>query len=90
MTAIIVGILLGVAGATPMLFVLHQAVHDGARLDAGRVIACGVAPFMVLQLVLVGVALLARGALLQLGTALSLSFLAVVCVAGLAAWRRMG
>ena len=81
---------MGVAGAAPMLYVLHGATKDATHLDIGRVIACGVAPFMVLQLVLLAVALLRPEALLGFGTALSLAFLAAVTVAGLAAWRRMG
>ena len=88
--SVILGVLVGVAGAAPMLYVLHGATKDEARLDVRRVIACGLAPFMVLQLVLLAVALLRPEALLGFGTALSLAFLAAVTVAGLAAWRRMG
>lgn len=87
---VILGVLMGVAGAAPMLYVLHRATKDETHLDIGRVIACGVAPFMVLQLVLLAVALLWREALLGFGTAMSLGFLAVVSVAVLVAWRRMG
>lgn len=87
---VILGVLMGVAGATPMLYVLHKATQSETRLDAGRAIACGVAPFMGLQLVLLAVALLRPEALLGFGAAASLTFLAVVTAAGLAAWRRMG
>ncbi len=87
---VILGVLMGVAGATPMLYVLHGATKDEARLDVRRVIACGLAPFMVLQLVLLAVALLRPEALLGFGTAMSLAFLAVVSIAGLVAWKRMG
>jgi hypothetical protein len=87
---VLLGALMGVAGAAPMLYVLHRATRGGARLDAGHAIACGVAPFMVLQLVLLAVALLRPEVLLGFGTAMSLAFLAVVSIAGLVAWRRMG
>ena len=87
---VILGVLMGVAGATPMLYVLHRATQSETRLDAGRAIACGVAPFMGLQLVLLAVALLRPEALLGFGTAMSLAFLAVVSIAGLVAWKRMG
>ena len=87
---VLLGALVGVAGAAPMLYVLHRSAQEETRLDIARVVACGVAPFMVLQLVLLAVALLWREALLGFGTAMSLGFLAVVSVAGLVAWRRMG
>lgn len=87
---VMLGVLTGVAGAAPMLYVLHRATKDETHLDIGRVIACGVVPFMALQLALLAVALLCPEALLSFGTALSLTFLAIVTVAGLVAWRRMG
>lgn len=87
--SVILGILTGIVGAAPMLYVLHAVTKGDKQLDISLVIACGVAPFMALQLVLLAVALLYPAALLGFGSAMSLSFLVVVLVAGLYAWKHM-
>lgn len=86
---VLLGIVVGVVGAAPMLYVLLEVTRSKTHLDAGVVVTCGVAPFIALQLVLLAVALLLPEALPCFGVATALAFLSIVCATGLWAWRRM-
>lgn len=86
----LLGILVGMVCATPMLIALRESARKPPRVGMGVVAACALLPFMALQLVLLAVWLSWPDALLPFGTAASLALLVAVTVAGLSAWRHMG
>ena len=83
---VFIGIMVGVAAATPMLYELRKAARAGAHLDMGELLVCCLAPFMVLQLLLVAAWLVQPSSVLGFGTAASLAFLATVTCAILRDW----
>ena len=85
----LLGILVGVACATPMLVTLRESARRPPRVGMGVVAACALLPFMVLQLVLLAAWLVWPEALLPFGVAASLALLVVVTVASLFAWHHM-
>lgn len=87
---ILVGLLMGVACATPMLYALHEAVRPSGRMNMGLLLACGLVPFMVLQAVLVVVWALWPTAVVRFGVTAVLALLTVVSVGVLRNWRHFG
>ncbi|MDO4404309.1 MAG: hypothetical protein Q4C09_04650 [Atopobiaceae bacterium] len=81
-----IGIIVGVAVATPMLYELRKAARAGAHLDMGELLVCCLAPFMALQLLLLAVWLVWPSFILGFGAAASLTFLATVTCAILRDW----
>lgn len=84
---VILGVAVGLLAATPVLFVLYQAVRNGNPSIAAGLGAI-LASFFGIQLAVLAVHLTNPTATLPFGGAAALSFLIVVTVAGLVSWRR--
>lgn len=89
MSAILWGIAAGGLCAIPTLVALHEGSHATAGLSFGRALVLGLAPFLILQALLVAVAVVSRSHAAAFGTAAVLVYLACVAVASVAAWRKL-
>lgn len=84
---VVLGVAAGFLAATPVLFALHQAAGRGnpsVAAGLGGILAS----FFGIQLAILAVHLANPAATLPFGGAATLSFLAIVTVAGLASWPR--
>lgn len=89
MIAAIIGVVCGIAASVPMLYVLAASVERHAPFNMGVLIACCLAPFIVLQVLTLAVNFYWHDIAAQFGLYASVSFLAVVVLAVLRArpWR---
>ena len=76
--AIVLGILVGAVCAMPMLYVLKASKRGATRLGFARVLACGVAPLLVLQVAALVVWRVKPDAAPSFGVAAALALLATV------------
>lgn len=86
---VLVGILAGVAAATPAFYALHVAVRRDGHMGMGLLLACCLAPFMLLQALILVVRIVRPDDVLGFGAASALALLVSVTVAGLRAWHLM-
>ena len=81
---------MGVVCAAPMLYVLRQLGRPSGRMNMGLLLACGLAPFMVLQAALVVVWAVWPTAVAAVGVSAALALLLVVTVGVLCNWKHLG
>ncbi len=86
---ILAGLLTGVVAAAPVLYAERVLVRDQASLTFGRALACGLAPFMLLQVLLVGVRLSVPAAAVSFGVTAALTFLLGATLAAVHAWQHL-
>lgn len=84
--AVIVGLLTGALCAIPMVYVLRESIREQPRIGMGHALASGVAPFMLLQFLIVLVWLVRRGAVVGFGVGAAFGMLLMV-VAGAVRYR---
>lgn len=81
--AVFVGTVMGIASSLPMAYVLFRSRHSQSHMEWGAVLACGVMPFLVLQVLMLAVCFWWRQAAILFGLSSAVSFLVSVVVAAL-------
>lgn len=74
----IVGVVVGIICAFPMLYVLGASINHPGRIGLGPLIACCIVPFAVLQVFMLCINYYLHEAAVEFGISSSLSFL--ICV----------
>ena len=83
---ILLGIALGVACATPMLYALRVLARDAQGMGLAKLLACCLAPFFVLQTILFAARVVVPDVVVPLGVSAVLTFVAVAFAGVLHAW----
>lgn len=78
--AVIVGLLVGALCALPMTYVLRESVRQQLRIEWGHALAGGVAPFMLLQILVVAVWLVRPSSVFGFGVGAAFGLLAMVII----------
>ena len=89
MGAEVAAVFFGGICAIPALSVLQSVVRADHRYSLGKVLAIGLAPFLVLQLTLLIVWLVRPDKAAAFGIFATFTFLTIVATGGLRAWMRI-
>lgn len=83
---VLLGLCVGVASATPLLFALRETSREDTRMGMGTLLACALLPFLVLQVLMLAMWLAWPGVVPGFGVGAALSFLVVVTAGVLRTW----